>query len=94
MNQLLGEFNSETPGGTNQSHHMQLANSDGYYFATGVSAITFEINQTNYSTYALADVWREIDVAGSATTTPEPGTFVLIGTGLLGLLAYAWRKRI
>jgi hypothetical protein len=25
-------------------------------------------------------------------TTPEPNTAVLLGTGLLGLLAYAWRK--
>lgn len=26
------------------------------------------------------------------TTTPEPGTMVLLSAGLLGLLAYAWRK--
>jgi hypothetical protein len=26
-------------------------------------------------------------------TLPEPGTFVLLGTSLLGLLAYAWRRR-
>jgi hypothetical protein len=25
--------------------------------------------------------------------TPEPGTIVLLATGLIGLLAYAWRKR-
>lgn len=27
------------------------------------------------------------------STVPEPGTLVLLGAGLLGLLAYAWRKR-
>jgi hypothetical protein len=27
------------------------------------------------------------------TATPEPGTVVLLATGLIGLLAYAWRKR-
>jgi hypothetical protein len=27
------------------------------------------------------------------TAVPEPGTIVLLATGLLGLLAYAWRKR-
>jgi hypothetical protein len=27
------------------------------------------------------------------TAAPEPGTIVLLATGLLGLLAYAWRKR-
>ena len=26
-------------------------------------------------------------------TVPEPGTIILLATGLLGLLAYAWRKR-
>lgn len=27
------------------------------------------------------------------SSTPEPGTFVLVTTGILGLLVYAWRKR-
>ena len=26
-------------------------------------------------------------------SVPEPGTLVLLATGLIGLLAYAWRKR-
>lgn len=29
----------------------------------------------------------------SASTIPEPASMVLIGSGLIGLLAYAWRKR-
>ena len=27
------------------------------------------------------------------TETPEPSTMVLLATGLLGLLCYAWRRR-
>ncbi len=30
---------------------------------------------------------------GTSRVTPEPSTLVLLATGLLGLLAYAWRKR-
>jgi hypothetical protein len=30
---------------------------------------------------------------GTLTTIPEPGTLALLATGLMGLLAYAWRKR-
>ena len=29
----------------------------------------------------------------TAVATPEPSTLLLAATGLLGLLAYAWRKR-
>ena len=33
------------------------------------------------------------NISFSQTVVPEPSTVVLLGTGLLGLLAYAWRKR-
>jgi hypothetical protein len=32
-------------------------------------------------------------IAFAPTTTPEPSTLALLGCGLFGLLAYAWRKR-
>jgi hypothetical protein len=32
-------------------------------------------------------------LAGHYNATPEPGTLVLLTTAMLGLLAYAWRKR-
>jgi hypothetical protein len=63
--------------------------------ATGVKAITFR--NFDVST-ADPNVWqqvmyREVNIVGNATATPEPGTLVLLGTMLTGILAYAWRKR-
>jgi hypothetical protein len=33
------------------------------------------------------------NVSGTYHAAPEPGTLVLLAAGLIGLLAYAWRKR-
>lgn len=59
--------------------------------ATGVKAITFSDFDPNWA-YVPHVRYREFDVYGTATV-PEPGTVGLAATGLLGLLAYAWRKR-
>lgn len=40
----------------------------------------------------LMDYFR-VTSGAFAPTVPEPGTSVLLSTGILGLLAYAWRKR-
>jgi hypothetical protein len=50
-----------------------------YFFETGVGA-----------TFTTSTVTAQLDNFG---VTPEPGTLVLVLTGLVGLLAYAWRKR-
>jgi hypothetical protein len=50
--------------------------------ATDVEAGTFD--ELRYAT-TVADA--------TPTTTPEPGTLALLATGIVGLLAYAWRKR-
>jgi hypothetical protein len=34
-----------------------------------------------------------VRVTATPTATPEPSTLVLLASGLIGLLAYAWRKR-
>jgi hypothetical protein len=35
----------------------------------------------------------QLYTTGTVTFTPEPGSLVLLGTGALSLLAYAWRRR-
>lgn len=86
----LGSFFSHTPGGAEQAHRMTLENNTGAGvtpFATGVTAIRFVISGSDNP-----DVWREIDVVGSMAV-PEPSTLVLVVCGVLGILAYAWRRR-
>jgi hypothetical protein len=34
-----------------------------------------------------------VHLTGTLAATPEPGTIVLVTTGLIGLLCYAWRKQ-
>ena len=68
-----------------------IVDDGGASMATGVDQIRFSFHATN-GDYNWS-VYKEIDVFGAATTIPEPGTLVLLLTGLIGLLAYAWRKR-
>ena len=37
--------------------------------------------------------FNEIRFVGTASAVPQPSTILLLVTGLIGLLAYAWRKR-
>jgi hypothetical protein len=41
----------------------------------------------------LGQINLGIRFAGQFVETPEPGTLTILATGLLGTLAYAWRKR-
>ena len=70
----LGKFASATPGGSEQAHHMQLANGidPGVApFATRVAAIRFALT----GTFDYGEVWREIDVQGKVTPSiPAGGT--------------------
>ena len=39
------------------------------------------------------DKGEQLTATITETTVPEPSTLVLLALGLIGLLAYAWRKR-
>ena len=56
------------------------------FYAKGIEGQGTEMdaNRFYYDNFVLGDAPLDI---------PEPGTLALLGTGLLGLLAYAWRKR-
>ena len=61
--------------------------------ATGVTAVQFVLYEPTLSgSTKYGTVYKEFDVYGT-TTVPEPSTLVLLAAGLVGLLAYAWRKQ-
>ncbi len=75
----------------NESGTGVLSNGSGVS-ATGVESITF--SQTDpAAAYGGPAAYREFQIIGAATTIPEPSTIMMVVTGMIGLLAYAWRKR-
>jgi hypothetical protein len=61
--------------------------------ATGVRAIVFRDFDPN-NAYVANVRYHEINVFGTATVAiPEPGSLAILVCGMLGLSAYAWKKR-
>jgi hypothetical protein len=74
----------------NSQLEVQITASDFGAAATGIAKIQMVFSYGR--SYTDATQYRELDVFGSATV-PEPSAMVLAATGLVALLAWAWRKR-
>ena len=84
------------------------ANSDGSVNGTDLNTVLSNYGMTSGATWAMGDFNGDGTVngtdlnivlsnygssfAGVTAAVPEPSTLLLAATGLLGLLAYAWRK--
>ncbi len=66
---------------------------NGYPYVTAGVGIRASIGAATGTTGGLTSFDYLRLTPGAFAPTPEPGTLVLLATGLLGLLAYAWRKR-
>ena len=68
----------------------------GTFTATNIDGIRLTyLDPGNTNEPIDGTILQEIDVYGTPSTTavPEPSTFVLLVSSVLGLLAYGWRKR-
>lgn len=76
-----------------EAPHLDTYAGEDYYFSAPVlaKAVKFVIN-SNFQ-YSDGSYSGLSEVRFMGTPTPEPSTVVLATTALIGLLAYAWRKR-
>lgn len=94
---LVGNFAyrpTPTPGVYNATH-MTIADDLGGLVLTGVKAIEVKFVDNGFHQGSSVNMssYREISVVGSASAIPEPSSIALLVAAIMGLVAYAWRKR-
>jgi autotransporter-associated beta strand protein len=77
---------STNMGSITYGSYFEVTRADGTPFTNTGGVWTDKVGQQTWT------FTQSTGVLG-LTTSPEPGTLVLLATGLVGLLAYAWRKR-
>jgi autotransporter-associated beta strand protein len=75
---LLSHYNQTFAAGTNNTWGLGDINGDGTVNITDLGLLLSHYNQVGF---------------GATSAVPEPSTMLLAAAGLIGLLAYAWRKR-
>jgi hypothetical protein len=72
---------------------LDINNNGSFNDAGDVSRTVNNVNWLDSSHSSLFFGGAHNVVVDNFSVTPEPGTLVLLATGLIGLLAYAWRRR-
>jgi hypothetical protein len=84
-------FGGHTETATNNGQTSAFILNNNYVVFSGATAVTADSNGSIFGSISNTASICGFQIMSSPA--PEPGTLVLLGTGVLGLLAYAWRKR-
>ena len=85
-----GGFGTLAAGQTSASYNVDFA---GTSVANPDYSATFVLHMSDDHGIIGAQGQDLTVIVNAAVVVPEPGTLLLLGIGLIGLLCYAWRKR-